>query len=197
MLLYGLKAASETQKWKNVVKRPKHEMLDQHLFHQEMKGVVPLKFPVTTDSKAPRPSNGKLRANKISVNATHDFVPSTDNQTHIDAEDGSSHRKNGVQIRIIQKLKRGQFPVEQTLDLHHMNLETARAALLNFIADTQREKPECVRIIHGKGLRSVNEPRLKLMTWELLRGHPQVLAFTTCKPANGGGGAVDVLLKSQ
>lgn len=196
-VLYGLKAASETQKWINVIKRPKQEILDQHLFHQEMRGVVPLKSPVTTDSKAPRPSDNGLSANKISVNATHDFLPSTDNHKHIDAEDGSSHRKNGVQKRIIQKLKRGQFPVEQVLDLHHMNMETARAALLDFIADTQHGKPECVRIIHGKGLRSVNGPTLKLMTWQLLRDHPQVLAFTTCKPVDGGSGAVDVLLKSQ
>jgi DNA-nicking Smr family endonuclease len=105
-------------------------------------------------------------------------------------------RKNGVQKRIIQKLKRGQFPVNQALDLHDMNLETAQAALLGFIAGTQGERLECVRIIHGKGLRSVNGPRLKLMTRQLLRDHPQVLAFTTCKPANGGSGAVDVLLRS-
>jgi len=180
-----------------VVKRAKHETLDQHLFLREMKGVVPLKSPVTTDSKASRPSNQKLRANKLCLDTSEKFVPSTNYQTHIDAKDGSSHRKNGVQKRIIQKLKRGQFKVEQTLDLHHMNLETASAALHDFIADTQGATPECVRIIHGKGLRSVNGPRLKQMTWKLLRDHSQVMAFTTCKPANGGSGAVDVLLKSR
>lgn len=196
MVLYGLNSASETQKWRNVVKRPKHEVPDQHLFRQEMNGVAPLKTPVTTGSKAPRPSNHKLRAHKTSVNAIHGFSPLTEDRSHIDADDGSTHRKNGVQKRIIQKLKRGQFPVDHELDLHHMNLETAQAVLLDFIAGTQRGKLECVRIIHGKGLRSVNGPRLKIMTRQLLREHPQVLAFTTCKPANGGSGAVEVLLKS-
>jgi len=196
IVLYGLKAASETQKWINVVKRPKHEFQDQHLFRQEMRGVTPLKNPATTDSKLPRSSSSKLLANQISLTATHGYPTSSSSQAHINAEDGSSHRKNGVQKRIIQKLKRGQFPVNQELDLHHMNLETAQVALLGFIAGTQSGTLECVRIIHGKGLRSVNGPRLMLMTRQLLRDHPQVLAFTTSKPANGGSGAVDVLLRS-
>ena len=196
MVLYGLTATSETRKWINVVKRTKREFPDEHLFRQEMQDIVPLNIPATTDSRAPRSSNARLRANKTSVNTVSGFSPVVDNQTHIDSEDGSSHRKNGVQKRIIQKLKRGQFRVDQELDLHHMNLETARAALLDFIAYTQGVTPECVRVIHGKGLRSLKGPRLKLMTRQLLREHPQVLAFTTCKPANGGSGAVDVLLKS-
>lgn len=196
MVLYGLKATSETQKWINVAKRIKHELPDEHLFRQEMQDIVPLKTPATTDSRAPRSSRARLQANKLSVNPESGFPRAIDKQTHIDSEDGSSHRKNGVQKRIIQKLKRGQFRVDQELDLHHMNLETAQAALLDFIAHTQGGTTECIRVIHGKGLRSLNGPRLKLMTWQLLREHPQVLAFTTCKPANGGSGAVDVLLRS-
>lgn len=196
MVLYGLKANSETQKWINVVKRTKHEFPDEHLFRQEMQDIVPLKTPARTESRAPRTTNAKLRANRKPNDDVHDFTPLVDNKAHIDAEDGSSHRKNGVQKRIIQKLKRGQFPVGQELDLHHMNVETARSVLLDFIASMQCGTLKSVRIIHGKGIRSLNGPRLKRMTWQLLRDHPQVLAFTTCKPANGGGGAVDVLLKS-
>ena len=96
----------------------------------------------------------------------------------------------------MQKLKRGRFPVGEQLDLHNMTTEMGHKALLEFIADAQRSKIECVRIIHGKGLRSENGPRLKLMTRQLMRDHPQVLAFTACKPTDGGSGAMDVLLKS-
>jgi len=77
-----------------------------------------------------------------------------------------------------------------------MTTETGHRALLEFIEDAQKAKLECVRIIHGKGLRSEHGPRLKLMARQFLRDHPQVLAFTSCKPADGGSGAVDVLLKS-
>ena len=97
----------------------------------------------------------------------------------------------------MQQLKRGRFPVSEQLDLHNMTIETAQTALLEFITYAQSKTPGCVRIIHGKGLRSENGPRLKLMTRQVLRDHPQVLAFSTCKPADGGTGAVDVLLKSR
>ena len=78
-----------------------------------------------------------------------------------------------------------------------MTTRMAHNVLLEFIADAQSDTLECVRIIHGKGLRSKAEPRLKLMTRQLLRDHPQVLAFTNCRIADGGDGAVDVLLKTS
>lgn len=78
-----------------------------------------------------------------------------------------------------------------------MNTETGHTALLKFISDAQNSALESIRIIHGKGLRSESGPRLKLMARQLLRDHPQVLAFTACKPAHGGSGAVDVLLKKN
>ena len=196
MLLYGLKTASETQKWVNVVKKLKSQLTDEHLFRQEVEDVVPLRTAPRSDSKPPKnPNRNADRENNQAKNIPA-FLPLTDDQTHIDAEDGSSHRKNGVQNRLMQKLKRGQFPPTGELDLHHMTTQTAHNALLEFIADAQSTTLECVRVIHGKGLRSRDGPRLKLMSRQLLRDHPQVLAFTDCKPADGGSGAVNVLLKS-
>jgi len=78
-----------------------------------------------------------------------------------------------------------------------MTVVTGQSALLTFISDACSRSLESVRIIHGKGLRSENGPRLKIMTRQVLRDHPRVLAFTSCKPADGGDGAVNVLLKSS
>ena len=83
------------------------------------------------------------------------------------------------------------------LDMHHMSVATAHDTLLDFISESQSRSLGCVRVIHGKGLRSSQGPRLKLMARQALRDHPQVLAFTACKPADGGSGAVDVLLKTS
>jgi DNA-nicking Smr family endonuclease len=177
-------------------KKQKKLSLDEQLFLQEMNDVVPLKVRPTTDSKAPRTPARRRKPEIVIASPDGTFLPSTDDQTHSDADDGSSHRKHGVQKRIMQKLKRGRFPIGEQLDLHHMTTETGQTALLEFIADAQRRKFECVRIIHGKGLRSESGPRLRLMTRQLMRDHPQVLAFTACKPADGGSGAMDVLLKS-
>lgn len=169
---------------------------DEHLFQQAMDGVKPLKSPARTDSKAPRVPARIGRHQTTMTNSSQDSDFGNDDQPGIEAEDGASYRKNGVQKRIMQKLKRGRFKLGDQLDLHHMNTRTGAAALLEFIAHSRTGSLERIRIIHGKGLRSEQGPRLKLMTRQLLRDHPQVLAFTACKPADGGDGATDVLLKS-
>jgi len=169
---------------------------DEQIFRQAMAGVEPLKSPARTDSAAPKPAAAKRsHASNLSTSAQA-CRPLADDQWNIDADDGSSHRKNGVQKKIMQKLKRGRFQLGDQLDLHHMNTAMGSRVLLEFIADSQSRSLQCIRIIHGKGLRSGQEPRLKIMTRQLLRDHPQVLAFTACKPADGGEGATDVLLKT-
>ena len=180
-----------------MVKKIKHQCLDEQLFRQEMAGVVPLKTALTTESKAPKATNRISKPVAFPATSNRSSLLSTDDKTHIDEEDGSSHRKNGIQKRTMQKLKRGRFTVGAELDLHNMTTETGHTALLEFITDAHSRSLVSVRVIHGKGLRSENGPRLKLMTRQVLRDHPQVLAFTKCKPADGGDGAVDVLLKSS
>jgi len=161
-----------------------------------MAGVVPLKTRPTTDSRPPRkPAPGHLPSS-----LPHESGQPSSNQTidstHTTSADGSSHRKNGVQNRTMQKLRRGRFGIEAQLDLHNMSVETARSVLLDFIAGAHSRSMSAVRIIHGKGLRSENGPRLKHMARQVLRDHPLVRAYTNCKPSDGGSGAVDVLLKS-
>lgn len=179
-----------------VVKKLTDQVSDDDLFRQAVANVVPLKSSPRTDSKPPRTSRPRQQQPEPVTDVRQDVHQADDGPTHINAEDGSSHRKNGVQKRILQKLKRGQFPVTEQLDLHNMNTATGRAMLLEFIDATTNRSLECVRIIHGKGLRSDAGPRLKLMARQVLREHPRVLAFTDCKPADGGSGAVDVLLRS-
>ncbi|MEO5625059.1 MAG: Smr/MutS family protein, partial [Dokdonella sp.] len=56
----------------------------------------------------------------------------------------------------------------------------------------------CVRIVHGKGLRSkAAGPVLKQLTDSMLRRRADVLAFTSARPAQGGTGAVIVLLQRE
>ncbi|MGB5292957.1 MAG: Smr/MutS family protein [Lysobacterales bacterium] len=179
-----------------MVKKLKQGHLDEELFRQEMTGVIPLKATPRTDSKAPRRIKRVQDRTPLLTKPEGRFLLSADDQTSIDSGDGTSHRKNGIQNRTMQKLKRGRFTVGAELDLHSMTTETAYSALLEFIEYAQSASMESVRVIHGKGLRSKHGPRLKLMTQQLLREHPGVLAYTSCKPADGGAGAVEVLLKS-
>jgi len=65
-----------------------------------------------------------------------------------------------------------------------------------FLDANQRAGRLCVKIIHDKGLRSrTHGPVLKRLVDSLLRRRADVLAFASAAPAEGGTGAVIVLLR--
>lgn len=104
----------------------------------------------------------------------------------------------GLQKRILTRLKRGHWRVQDELDLHQMNLEAARKSIREFLDHAQREHFSCVKIIHGKGLRSGPDgPQLKRLTASLLSRHRRVAAFASAPPHDGGTGAVHVLLRTR
>jgi DNA-nicking Smr family endonuclease len=108
-----------------------------------------------------------------------------------------SYLKDGLSPRLLRRLKRGQFSVLDELDLHQMTLDVARSAIVQFLALSRRNGRLCVKIIHGKGLRSKSEgPVLKRLTDRMLRQRADVLAYASAKPAAGGTGAVIVLLRA-
>jgi DNA-nicking Smr family endonuclease len=76
-----------------------------------------------------------------------------------------------------------------------MTLAVAREAVRAFLDDCIAKGDYCVRIVHGKGLRSrADGPVLKRMTAALLARRKDVLAYASARPAQGGTGAVVVLL---
>lgn len=102
----------------------------------------------------------------------------------------------GLQRNVLRKLRRGRFSVGDQLDLHGMRSHEAHVALQAFIQDAQRHGITCVRVIHGKGLRSSNRgPVLKPKLARWLRHWDAVLAYCSATPADGGTGAVYVLLR--
>ena len=104
--------------------------------------------------------------------------------------------REGLQREVLRKLRRGHWVVEDELDLHGMNRQVAAVSVVEFLRQCRRRGRLCVRIVHGKGLGSrQREPVLKrlLRKW-LLR--EEVLAFSQAPAAQGGSGAVLVLLKS-
>jgi len=104
--------------------------------------------------------------------------------------------RDGVGRDVLRKLRRGHWVIEDELDLHGMNRLQAAVAVAEFLRRCLRRRMGCVRVVHGKGLGSRNrEPVLKVMLrkW-LLR--EEVLAYCQAPAAEGGSGAVLVLLKS-
>jgi DNA-nicking Smr family endonuclease len=104
----------------------------------------------------------------------------------------------GLQRRVLNRLRRGHWRVQDEIDLHEMNTEAAGQSIRAFLEDARRDGLSCVKIIHGKGLRSGPDgPRLKLLTANLLTRIDIVCAFASAPRHDGGTGAVYVLLKSS
>ena len=104
-------------------------------------------------------------------------------------------RRPGVRDQVLRRLKRGRYRIEDELDLHGLNLAAARDLVAEFIASNRANGRRCVRIIHGKGYRSgTRGPVLKSAVNDWLRRHPDVIAFASARPLDGGTGAVYALL---
>jgi DNA-nicking Smr family endonuclease len=69
--------------------------------------------------------------------------------------------------------------------------------LKRFLNDARGGFHPCVRIVHGKGLRSEGAPVLKQIVDRVLRQRGDVIAFASAPPAQGGSGAVLVLLEPR
>ena len=110
--------------------------------------------------------------------------------------DAPSHARPGAE-RGLRRLRRGEFPVEVSLDLHGLTAARAQQVLADFLAEAQARGTRCLRIVHGKGLRSGSAgPVLRPLVTAMLRSSPQVLAFTPAPAAQGGSGATHVLLRA-
>jgi len=118
-----------------------------------------------------------------------------DVSTLLDADDDLSFRRPGIGTDITRKLRRGDWSIQRQLDLHGLRRDDARQALGQFIRLAHQQGVRCVRIVHGKGLGSPGKtPVLKSRVHSWLVQKREVLAFVQAKPADGGAGALVVLL---
>lgn len=116
----------------------------------------------------------------------------------LDTDETLSYARNGIGPDVVRKLRSGHWVIQDQLDLHGLRRDQARDMLAEFLRQAGRRGLRCVRIIHGKGLGSVNrEPVLKNKVRNWLVQKEEVLAFCQAKAADGGSGALVVLLKAR
>ena len=171
-----------------------NEDSDASFFSEAMKDVRPL----TKHDKVIHES----RPPKVKFQPEYDDIgpvfaePSIDGD--IGVEESLFYNSGGLQQNQIKKLKRGQFVIEDTLDLHGMNREQANLALGIFLDDAQQQGYRCVNVIHGKGYRSSdNIGVLKSLVNYWLQQHPGIVAFASAPPKDGGTGALNILLRRK
>jgi DNA-nicking Smr family endonuclease len=100
---------------------------------------------------------------------------------------------------IIEKLHEGRFSVQAYLDLHGCSVPEAENEFDEFLTDSLKKGMSCIKVIHGRGLRSVKGARLKDAVVKRLSGRfrKDVIAYVTARQCDGGLGALYVLLRKK
>lgn len=170
----------------------------QHLFASAMGGVTPLtprheRHWSTPLPPAPLPLQRALDEQRVLQESLSDEF---DVGTLLDVDDQMSFRRPGIGPDVTKKLRAGHWSIQRQLDLHGLRRDEAREALAMFIRLAHRTGLRCVRIVHGKGLGSPGKtPVLKGRVQAWLVQKREVLAFVQARPADGGAGALVVLLQ--
>lgn len=184
--------------------RPLGNEDDATLLLRSLAGVMPIRQGHDVNTKVYRsaPSDEQLRkrqaaAGVATLEEAHIPAPAVSDE-YIAArliENGTAYLRAGMAPDTIKRLRRGKWPFRTEIDLHGMTVDAARAALLPFLAASRAQGHRGVRVIHGKGLGSPEQQpvlREKVKTW--LVQYPDVQAFAQGREADGGAGAVLVLL---
>ncbi len=118
--------------------------------------------------------------------------------TLLDVDELLSFRRPGIGPDVTRKLRAGEWSIQRQIDLHGLRRDEAREHLSFFIREAHQQGIRCVRVVHGKGLGSPGKaPILKSRVHSWLVQKQEVLAFVQAKPADGGGGALLVLLMAS
>ncbi len=141
---------------------------------------------------APEPRQKVLDEQAALAEAMSDEV---DVESLLLTDDGLGFRRPGVHADVLARLRKGQWAIQDQLDLHGLRREEAREALAQFIRGAEQRGLRCLRVVHGKGHGSPGkEPVLKAKVQRWLAQRREVIAFAQAVGPQGGAGALIVLL---
>jgi DNA-nicking Smr family endonuclease len=166
---------------------------DAELFREAI-GEVRRIETVTAATARPRPPPEPKRLNLDEAEALRESHELGAGSLPPEGDELQSFRRPEVSERALKKLRRGEYSAQDELDLHHLRAADAEALLKRFLNEARASRHHCVRIVHGKGLRSEGAPVLKMLVDRVLRHRGDVLAFASAPANQGGAGAVLVLL---
>lgn len=175
----------------------KSEEDEARLFREAVRDVKPLsRAAPVPEGRRPAPQARFTRADRLAV-----LQESLHGEVADPALAGGEElvfNRTGVPGSILRQLRRGQYRVQAEIDLHGLNVSDAKEALREFIASALHQHLRCVRIVHGKGLRSGHRgPVLKFAVSHVLRRIGPVLAYVSARQVDGGTGALYVLLSER
>ena len=164
-------------------------------FRKAMKGVTPLKDPGKISRERPRPARVRRAATEESIptRGLSDAIPHP-----VGPDDILSYVQTGVNRQDWKALRLGQLMIHARLDLHGNTVDQARSELEQFIHHQRSLGSRVLYIIHGKGGRGPSPyPLLKNLVASWLQQIPDILAYHSAIPRDGGPGSLYVLLKNK
>ena len=176
-------------------------LTDGELWEQATRGVRPFEPGAgLAPAPAPRGAEGRVWDPELeAIDALRALISGDAPFDISDSDEFIEGRVAGLDQSIVAKLRRGEFAVQGHLDLHGMTREEAKGAVDDFLRRSRQAGKRCVLLVHGRGTHSKDQlPVLKdaLRAWlSTHRFGRQVLAFATARPADGGAGAIYVLLR--
>ena len=126
-----------------------------------------------------------------------ELMSERDQSTNFESGDDVTFLRTGLSSRLLKKLRRGDYAIQDHLDLHGLISDEAKQETHEFINECARDNVRAVCIVHGKGRNSSSgKPVLKnrLIGW--LSKNPCVIAVVSAPVNDGGTGAVYVLLNT-
>ena len=172
---------------------------EQDLLREALEGVAPLqkRDRIVHQRPKPPPVPAQRLADEARVlaDSLSDEIPI---DTGLESGDELVYLRAGLSTQVLRKLRRGQWVVQDHIDLHGMRSDAARSLLVDFLNQALSKGYRCVRVVHGKGYRSPNrEPVLKKKMVNWLQQRDEVLAYCQAPPVDGGSGATVILLKAM
>ena len=178
---------------------------DSQHFHEAMSDVTPLQEDKKKIISAPgpniKPSHPAPDDEQQAMTHLFELVKGSIQMDITLTDEYIEGSVKGFDQKLMKRLKKGEFPVQEHIDLHGLTKQEAETKVKDFLIQSHKLGLRCVLIVHGRGLNSPDTfPVLKesLPIW-LNRGPVRkiVLAFVTARPYDGGTGAVYVLLKRR
>ena len=169
---------------------------ERALFQSAVAGAKPLARSRVHHEPPPPPAIPRQRFRDEAEALAESLCPSA-LELRLEGGDEPAFLRPGLARTVLRDLRRGRWVVQDHLDLHSATRDEARLLLAEFLAASLRRGLRCVRVVHGKGLGSPGrEPVLKGLVRNWLAQRNEVLAYCQARAAEGGAGALVLLLNS-
>ncbi len=174
------------------------EQRERELFATTVGKVQPLPDPQRANTAPLPPEPEPKQRQRDEQAALRETISDEFNvESLLETDEALFYRRPDIGLDVVRKLRRGGWTIQAQVDLHGLRRDQAREQLGAFVRDAVAQGWRCVRVVHGKGLGSPGrEPVLKTRVHSWLVQKQEVLAFVQARPAEGGNGALVVLLRA-